>query len=82
MRSPVSLHHVTTLDEPSEWAVDPICEPAYRALGEVILGFDDALAAAILPSERYEAKVAILAAPGPHDLTGRLLPIASIIPTA
>jgi hypothetical protein len=82
MRSPVNLYHVTTLDEPRCWASDPICEPDYRALGDVILGFDDALAEAILLSDRYEAKVTILADPGPHDLTGRLFPIASVIPAA
>ena len=82
MRSPVNLYRVAPLDEPSVWAFDAICQPDYRALGDVILGFDDALAAAILLSDRYEAKVTILADPGPHDLTGRLLPIASVIPAA
>jgi hypothetical protein len=62
MRSPINLYHVTTLEEPSQWAPEPICEPDYRALGDVILGFDDALAEAILLSDRYEAKVTIPAA--------------------
>ena len=82
MRSPITLYPVTTLEEPSQCAPEPICEPDYRALGDVILGFDDALAEAILLSDRYEAKVTILADPGPHDLTGRLFPIASVIPGA
>jgi hypothetical protein len=33
MRSPINLYHVTTLEEPSQWAPEPICEPDYRALG-------------------------------------------------
>jgi hypothetical protein len=82
MRSPVNLYRVAPLEEPSPWASDPICEPDYRALSDVVLGFDDALAKAILLSDRYETKVTILADPGPHDLTGRLFPIASVIPAA
>ncbi len=82
MRSPVNLYSVTTLNEPSDWADDDICEPDYRDLSDVIVGFDDALKQAIRLSDKYEAKVAILADPGPHDLTGQLFPIASVIPTA
>jgi hypothetical protein len=82
MRSPVNLYSVTTLNEPSAWADDDLCEPDYRDLSDVILGFDDALEQAIRLSDKYEAKVAILADPGPYDLTGQLFPIASVIPTA
>ena len=82
MRSPVNLYHITFLDEPSDWAPEGICEPDYRALSDALLGFDDALAEAIRLSDRYEAKVAILADPGPHDLSGRFWAIASITPTA
>ena len=82
MRSPVNLYHVTFLDEPSDWAHEGICAPDYRALSDALIGFDDALAEAIRLSDRYEAKVAILADPGPHGLSGRLWAIASVIPTA
>ena len=80
MRSPVNLYNVTTLNEPSAWADDDLCEPAYRDLSDVILGFDDALEEAIRLSDKYEAKVAILADPGPYDLTGRLWAVASVLP--
>ena len=80
MRSPVNLYNVTTLNEPSDWADDDLCEPDYRDLSDVILGFDDALEEAIRLSDKYEAKVAILADPGPYDLTGRRFAIASVIP--
>ena len=44
------------------------------------MGFEAALAAAILLADRYEARVAILGDPGPEDISGRPWECASVLP--
>lgn len=79
MLSPINMYSITTLEEPDAWTADTLCTPDYAGRGDAIVGFDEALAAAIRLANRYDAPVAILGAPGPEDITGRPWECASVL---